>query len=104
MANNQHAAPAPVGGSLVNAVTLSCGVLIALLAAILVVRFLFGLGAVTGLNDGYPWGIWIVIDVVIGSANDQAQIHRDIAGDVREGQVIDIARHQVEFQIVSQVP
>ena len=68
MANNQHAAPAPVGGSLVNAVTLSCGVLIALLAAILVVRFLFGLGAVTGLNDGYPWGIWIVIDVVIGSA------------------------------------
>jgi len=68
MANNQHAAPAPVGGSLVNAVTLSCGVLIALMLAVLVVRFLFGLGAVTGLNDGYPWGIWIVVDVVIGSA------------------------------------
>ena len=68
MANNQHAAPAPVGGSLVNAVTLSCGVLIALMVAILVVRFLFGLGAVTGLNDGYPWGIWVVVDVVIGSA------------------------------------
>ena len=68
MANNQHAAPAPVGGSLVNAVTLSCGVLIALMVAILLVRFLFGLGAVTGLNDGYPWGIWIAVDVVIGSA------------------------------------
>ncbi|KAF0162794.1 MAG: hydrogenase 2 b cytochrome subunit [Rhodocyclaceae bacterium] len=68
MANNQHAAPAPVGGSLVNIVTLSCGVLIALMAAILMVRFLFGLGAVTGLNDGYPWGIWIAVDVVIGSA------------------------------------
>ncbi|MCX7155713.1 MAG: Ni/Fe-hydrogenase cytochrome b subunit [Rhodocyclales bacterium] len=68
MANNQHAAPAPVGGSLINVVTLSCGVLIALMAAILMVRFLFGLGAVTGLNDGYPWGIWIAVDVVIGSA------------------------------------
>jgi Ni/Fe-hydrogenase subunit HybB-like protein len=68
MANNQHAAPAPVGGSLVNIVTLSCGVLIALMAAILMVRFLFGLGAVTGLNDGYPWGIWIAVDVIIGSA------------------------------------
>lgn len=68
MANNQHAAPAPVGGSLVNAVTLTCGVLIALMAAILAVRFLFGLGAVTGLNDGYPWGIWVVVDVMIGSA------------------------------------
>src|SRR3989338_2944544 len=68
MANHQHAAPAPVGGSLVNIVTLSCGVLIALMAAILMVRFLFGLGAVTALNDGYPWGIWIAVDVVIGSA------------------------------------
>ncbi|MDP1734828.1 MAG: Ni/Fe-hydrogenase cytochrome b subunit [Sulfuritalea sp.] len=68
MANNQHAAPAPVGGSLVNIVTLSCAVLIALMVAILAVRFLFGLGAVTALNDGYPWGIWIAVDVVIGSA------------------------------------
>ena len=68
MANNQHAAPAPVGGSLVNIVTLSCGVLIALMVAVLAVRFLFGLGAVTGLNDGYPWGIWVVVDVIIGSA------------------------------------
>jgi Ni/Fe-hydrogenase subunit HybB-like protein len=68
MANNQHAAPAPVGGSLVNIVTLSCAVLIALMVAVLAVRFLFGLGAVTGLNDGYPWGIWVVVDVIIGSA------------------------------------
>src|SRR3989338_8826901 len=68
MANHQHAAPAPVGGSLVNIVTLSCGVLIAIMAAILLVRFFFGLGSVTNLNDGYPWGIWIAVDVVIGSA------------------------------------
>ena len=36
--------------------------------AVLLVRFIFGLGAVTNLNDGYPWGIWIVFDVMIGSA------------------------------------
>jgi Ni/Fe-hydrogenase subunit HybB-like protein len=68
MANHTHAAPAPVGGNLINGVTLIAGVLVALLVTILVVRFFFGLGAVTALNDGYPWGIWIVVDVLIGSA------------------------------------
>ncbi|HEX5803265.1 MAG TPA: Ni/Fe-hydrogenase cytochrome b subunit [Azospira sp.] len=66
--NHPHHAPAPVGGNLFNATTLVCGVLIAIMIAILAVRFVFGLGAVTNLNDGYPWGIWIVVDVVIGSA------------------------------------
>ena len=68
MANHQHAAPQPVGGNLINAVTLTCGVLIALMVAVLAVRFTQGLGSVTALNDGYPWGIWVVVDVVIGSA------------------------------------
>ena len=26
-------------------------------------RFLYGLGAVTNMSDGYPWGLWIVYDV-----------------------------------------
>ncbi|MDR2187292.1 MAG: Ni/Fe-hydrogenase cytochrome b subunit [Azonexus sp.] len=68
MSNQQHARPEPVGGNLFNAATFVCGVLIAVLVAILFTRFLYGLGAVTHLNDGYPWGIWIVVDVVIGSA------------------------------------
>ena len=68
MANHTHAAPAPVGGSLLNPVTLVCGVLIAIMAAILVVRFFCGLGAVTHVNDGFSWGIWVVVDVMVGSA------------------------------------
>jgi Ni/Fe-hydrogenase subunit HybB-like protein len=28
------------------------------------VRFIFGLGATTNLNDVYPWGLWISFDVV----------------------------------------
>lgn len=68
MSAHQHAAPAPVGGKLFNTATFVCGILIALMLAILLTRFIFGLGAVTNLNDGYPWGIWVVFDVVIGSA------------------------------------
>jgi len=36
--------------------------------AILVVRFTKGLGSVTNLNQGYPWGLWIGFDVVTGVA------------------------------------
>jgi Ni/Fe-hydrogenase subunit HybB-like protein len=31
-------------------------------------RYIFGLGAMTNLNDQYPWGIWIGIDVASGVA------------------------------------
>lgn len=31
-------------------------------------RFLFGIGSVTNLNNQYPWGIWIGIDVAAGVA------------------------------------
>jgi Ni/Fe-hydrogenase subunit HybB-like protein len=31
-------------------------------------RFGFGLGAVSNLNDGFPWGVWIAFDVVTGTA------------------------------------
>ncbi|MCX7946377.1 MAG: Ni/Fe-hydrogenase cytochrome b subunit [Hydrogenophilus sp.] len=65
---NAHLKPAPVGGPLLNAVTLTAGVLVAVMLAIVAIRFIYGLGAVTHLNDGYPWGIWIAVDVVIGSA------------------------------------
>src|SRR5438874_5335282 len=37
-------------------------------AALMLWRFIFGLGATTGLNDGYPFGIWIAFDVVTGTA------------------------------------
>ncbi|MEW6164865.1 MAG: Ni/Fe-hydrogenase cytochrome b subunit [Pseudomonadota bacterium] len=63
-----HAKPAPVGGSLFNPATFIAGLLILTMAAIILVRFIYGLGSVTHLNDGYPWGIWIAVDVVIGSA------------------------------------
>lgn len=35
---------------------------------ILVIRFTKGLGAVTNLNQDYPWGLWIGFDVITGVA------------------------------------
>lgn len=34
----------------------------------MVERFVFGMGAVSNLNGGFAWGIWVVYDVVIGTA------------------------------------
>jgi Ni/Fe-hydrogenase subunit HybB-like protein len=68
MSQHSHAAPAPLGGNLMNATTLVCGVLIAIMATFMLVRFVFGLASVTNVNDGYSWGIWVVIDVMVGSA------------------------------------
>lgn len=37
-------------------------------AGVLLVRFFWGLGAVTALNDAVPWGLWIGFDVMAGVA------------------------------------
>ncbi|MCW8916987.1 MAG: Ni/Fe-hydrogenase cytochrome b subunit [Magnetovibrio sp.] len=34
----------------------------------IVERFVLGMGAVANINGGFPWGIWVVYDVVIGTA------------------------------------
>jgi formate dehydrogenase iron-sulfur subunit len=31
-------------------------------------RLLFGIGAVTNLSDGYPWGLWVGVDILAGIA------------------------------------
>ena len=35
---------------------------------VVMVRFAKGLGFVSNMSDGYPWGIWITYDVVVGTA------------------------------------
>lgn len=37
-------------------------------AVFLVMRFVAGIGAVTNLNGGYAWGVWVVYDIVVGTA------------------------------------
>ena len=63
-----HVEAAPVGGPLVTRFTAVLGLLVVVLVGVLGVRFFRGIGAVTNLSDGYPWGIWIAYDVVVGTA------------------------------------
>lgn len=44
------------------------GTLVLIAAYFVAQRFLYGLGFVTNLSPGYPWGIWVVIDIVVGTA------------------------------------
>ncbi|MBF0247895.1 MAG: hypothetical protein HQL36_07470, partial [Alphaproteobacteria bacterium] len=58
----------PLGGRLFTPAFVISGALVALAFYYLAERFVFGLGSVTNLNGGYPWGIWVVWDIVIGTA------------------------------------
>jgi len=43
--------------------------LLALIGVLLIIYRLFaGLGSITNLSDGYPWGLWIAIDIMTGIA------------------------------------
>ncbi len=68
---NRNRKPKPrataLGGSLVSPVTIALAALIGIALFFLAQRFTYGLGAVTNINNGYPWGIWVVWDVVIAT-------------------------------------
>ena len=67
-AGAHHGAPRPVRAPLI---TPGVCVLLGLMAVGVVAglyRFLFGLGAATNLDQQYPWGLWIGIDVASGVA------------------------------------
>ena len=49
-------------GNIITAVILGGGLIITF------IRFAFGLGAVTNLDDNFPWGMWISFDLLCGVA------------------------------------
>ena len=59
---------APVGGTLFTRTFKFLLAIIALGGVAAAWRFLNGIGSVSNLNDGYPWGVWIAVDVVTGTA------------------------------------
>jgi len=58
----------PLGGPLFTRAYMILLAIGAIGIALTIWRFAVGLGASTGLNDGYPLGIWIALDVVTGTA------------------------------------
>lgn len=65
---SHHPEPAPLGGRIWTPFTGVLALLVVIMLAVLANRFIHGIGAVTNLSDGYPWGLWIAYDVVVGSA------------------------------------
>jgi len=59
---------APLRRSLVTPTTLVLATLVVIGFYFIAQRLIHGLGAVTHLNSGYPWGIWVDIDIFIGTA------------------------------------
>jgi len=59
---------AAVGGPILTRTFKVCLAVFAMCILVLAWRFVVGLGPTTGMNDGFPWGIWIAFDVVIGTA------------------------------------
>lgn len=57
-----------VGGPIMTRTFRFLLLILSVFALVLLWRTASGIGAVSGLNDGYPWGIWIAIDVVTGTA------------------------------------
>lgn len=62
------AAATPLGGRIFTKGLLALLAVGGVGVAVLIWRFLVGLGPTTGMNDGYPWGVWIAFDVVTGTA------------------------------------
>ncbi|MBK6402895.1 MAG: Ni/Fe-hydrogenase cytochrome b subunit [Rhodocyclaceae bacterium] len=47
---------------------MALALLVGLAVVFLAVRFVNGMGSVANLNGGYSWGIWVVYDIVVGTA------------------------------------
>ena len=63
MSNNKA-----LGGKIITKPFIILAILVGIAGVLLVKRFIFGIGSVTNLSDGYPWGMWIVYDVLVGTA------------------------------------
>ncbi len=58
----------PLGRQVVTKPFLMLGVFVLIAAYFILRRFLFGMGDVSNMSNGYPIGIWVALDVVIGTA------------------------------------
>lgn len=59
---------APMGGKVLTRPFVFFSLLFLIALGLLVFRFIYGLGAATNLNNGYPWGLWVVLDIHVTAA------------------------------------
>jgi len=63
-----HIKPRPLGGRIITVPVAILAVLTLVGFYFIAKRYLFGIGAVANVNPGYPWGIWVAFDVIVGPA------------------------------------
>jgi len=63
-----HHSPQPLNHKLITPGTLVLLILTGIGLCFAAWRFMFGIGAITNLDQQHPWGIWIAIDVATGVA------------------------------------
>jgi Ni/Fe-hydrogenase subunit HybB-like protein len=49
-------------------IVLILGALVVIGVVVALIRFVFGIGAISNLNNSYPWGLWISLDLLCGVA------------------------------------
>lgn len=59
---------APMGGKILTRPFVFLSLLLLIALVLLVFRFVYGLGEATNLNNGYPWGLWVVLDIHVTAA------------------------------------
>jgi len=59
---------APMGGNILTRPFVFLSLLALIAGALLLFRFYYGLGPATNLNNGYPWGLWVVLDIHVTAA------------------------------------
>ncbi|QZN94418.1 Ni/Fe-hydrogenase cytochrome b subunit [Symbiopectobacterium purcellii] len=57
----------PLGGRLVSWPVMLLAPLAVICGVLILRRLIFGIGAVAALNGGYPWGLWIAFDLLVGT-------------------------------------
>jgi Ni/Fe-hydrogenase subunit HybB-like protein len=57
-----------LGGPYLTRTTVLAAAMVAIMAILVLTRLFFGLGSVTNLSNGFPWGVWLAYDMVAGSA------------------------------------
>lgn len=68
MTSHAQGVAAPVGGPILTKPFRFLLGLFSIAAVLILYRLVTGLGRITAMNDGYPWGLWIAFDVVTGTA------------------------------------
>jgi Ni/Fe-hydrogenase subunit HybB-like protein len=63
-----HLKPRPLGGPILTVPVAILTVLTLIGFYYIAKRYYLGIGAIANVNPGYPWGIWVAFDVIVGPA------------------------------------